>query len=79
MSVRNAEFVPALFLLLLFLMYRKIPRIRNPNSLFALLCLFVYEELSGLWPKDLGSDTLGFIHVYCTLLPHSTGAFVVFV
>lgn len=76
MSVRNAEFVPALFL---FLMYRKIPRIRNPNSLFALLCLFVYEELLGLWPKDLGSDTLGFIHVYCALLPHSRGAFVVFV
>lgn len=41
MFVRNAEFVPALFLLLLFLMCRKIPRIRNPNSLFALLCLFV--------------------------------------
>ena len=79
MSVRNAEFVLALLLLLLFLMYRKIPRIKNLYSLFALVCLFVYEELSGLWPKDLGSDTLGFIHVYCTLLHHSTGAFVAFV
>lgn len=76
MSVRNAEFVPALFLLLLFLMYRKIARIRNPNSLFALLCLFVYEELSGLWPKELW---LRYPEVYFALLPHSRGAFVVFV
>ena len=40
LSVRNAEFVLALLLLFLFLMYRKIPRIKNLSSLFALLCLF---------------------------------------
>lgn len=46
-------------------MYRKIPPIKNLYTLFALLWLFVYEELSGLWPKDLG--------VYSCLL-HATAS-----
>ena len=44
--------------------------------LLCFVCLFVYEELSGLWPKELW---LRYPEVYCALLPHSRGAFVVFV